>query len=153
MDQLQQSTAANKPPTIAQLKRENTQLLFRCQTVFPFTLFPTTIEVTQRRINLHYAGSFMANSLVPIMIDDVLNITASTGLVFGSIGFELRFSEKNLEPIAFLHKRDVIELKQIILGLIEVNRRHVNLDQLPKAERRQYIETIGASQQDDVTLG
>lgn len=144
MDQ-QSGSPPPKPPSRDQLERENTQPLFVCRTVFPFTLFPTTIEVTQRRVTIQYGLGFMASQTMPILVDDIFNVIVTTGILFASVQFELRFLENNPEVVQYLQKHDALELKRVLMGLIEVNRRKVDLQPLSSRDKRRYIRQVGTS--------
>ncbi len=120
------------------------KVIFQCQTVFPFTLFPTTVEVTPTRVNIEYGVFFLSHRRVSILIVDLVNAVVSTNIFFGTLQLEIRYFESNPAPVRFLPKNDAVKLRQIITGLIEAKDKNIQLGKLtPK--RKKDLRKIGKS--------
>jgi hypothetical protein len=129
---------------LGDLKDQSNTVLFRCQTVFPFTLFPSEIEVTQNRIDIKYGLFFFTYQVMPLLIKDLINIVTTNNLFFGNVTFEIRNFEQNPTPISFLRKEDSIKLKNIVVGLIETAQADLDLPAV-NAQQKKVIEEIGTS--------
>lgn len=132
-----------------QLERESSNLLFRCHSVFPFSLFPTTIEVTATRVDVKYGVFFGSHEYVSILIDDLVNVVVSTNLFFGTARFEIKNFEKNPPVILYLWKEDAVKLKQVVTGMIESRNAKIDTSRLNTAQK-EMIQRIGASQNEPV---
>lgn len=128
-----------------QLEEQANHVLFRCQTVFPFTFFPNTIEVTETRVDIHYGIFFFSTVYRPVLLKDILNVRVSTNLLFGKIDFELTNYEQNPEPVGWLWKSDAIRLKNIITGILDAVKQDVDLSKI-QSDDLETLESIGKSE-------
>jgi hypothetical protein len=118
-------------------------LLFRCKTVFPFQLFPTIIEITESRIDIKYGIFFDTYQTVPVLIQNLMNVVVTTGAFFGSVEFEMKAPTYRPAAISYLKKNDVMKIKQIVTGLIQIKQEEIELS--TSLTKRHLIRKIGAS--------
>lgn len=130
------------------LEEQATTVLFRCRTVFPFTLFPTTIEVTSTRIDISYGLFFFSKEKVSVLIQDLANIMVISDLLFASVIFQTKILKENPEQVKFLWNHAGLELKQIVLGLMEAKQANMDIPTL-NAHQKKTIQHIGTSPSDE----
>lgn len=124
------------------LKDQSTEVIYSCSTVFPFTLFPNRVEVTEEKVNIIYGLFFFSKKTVSLLVADLVNATVSTNPFFGTLGLELRYFEKNPPPVKYLIKNEAIMMSSVITGLIEVKRRKLSLSQV-KGSKLNYLTKLG----------
>ncbi len=61
------------------------EVLATATTVFPFTLFPDTVTLDRAKLNITKRSFVSTAEVMSIRIEDILNVTASVGPVFGSL--------------------------------------------------------------------
>ncbi len=130
--------------SIQALLNESNTLLFSCYTLFPFTLFPSKIEISETRVEIIYGIFFFANQSVSILIQDIINVVVSTNIFFGSVHFEIKGFTKNPPAVHRLSKQDAIKIKQIVTGLIEMKQAHVSLEEAA-GNKKTLIQEIGTA--------
>lgn len=133
---------------LQQLEEQATTILFRCRTVFPFTLFPTTIEVTPTRIDISYGLFFFSNEKVSVLIQDLANIMVVSDLLFSSVIFQTKTLKENPDQVKFLWNHAGLELKQIVLGLMETKQAQIDIPEVDSMQKK-TIQQIGTSPSDE----
>jgi hypothetical protein len=76
---------------IAQAISSAQDVLCRAKTVFPLTLFPDTITVDRSKVSVTKRNFFMAGETMTIRIEDILNVAAGVGPLFGNITITTKF--------------------------------------------------------------
>lgn len=95
------------------------EVLFSASTMFPFTLFPDTATVDREKLTLTKRSFFGVAEAMSIRIEDILNVTADVGPLFGSIKIATRFFDlRKPYTMSYLSVSDATKLKRIILGYI-----------------------------------
>src|SRR5947209_1395179 len=94
----QKKPAALSPPKHDEAQKElrdaignSHEVLVRATTVFPFTIFPDTITVDRTKLSVTHREFFKVGDVMSIRIEDILNVTAHVGPLFGSIKIATRF--------------------------------------------------------------
>lgn len=117
------------------VKRAN-EVLAEATTVFPFTLFPDTVTVDRTKLTITQRTFFMSSQVITIHIEDVLNIAAQVGPLFGSLNIAIKgLTSKDHFAINYFWRKDAIHLKHVIQGHIiaqhdKLDYRHMEHDKL-----------------------
>lgn len=119
-------------------------ILYSCSTMFPFTFFPDRIEISLSRVSVIRGLFFLSKHTFPILIEDLVNVKVTTGLIFGTVQFEIFNYESNPKPIRFLHKADAIRVKQYVTGLIEAKAKGVDLSKMSVNQLREKLTELGS---------
>lgn len=130
--------------SIHTLLDESNTLLFSCYTLFPFTLFPSKIEISETRVEIIYGIFFFADQRVSILIQDIINVVVSTNIIFGTVSFEIKGFTKNPPAVHRLSKQDALKIKQIVMGLIEMKQAQVSFEQA-EGKNQVLIQEIGTA--------
>ncbi len=132
--------------TITELEQSANTVLHRCATIFPFKIFPTTIEVTPTKVSIKEMILPFSSTLNHILIKDLVNVQVETNPFFARLQFEIRFKEKNPNPISFLEKESAKELANIVTGLIEARGEDVDVSDVGDPVEREKLRSAGDSQ-------
>lgn len=140
-------TAPNvMPPT----RVPSTTPLFTCRTVWPFTFWTHSVKVYEHKIEIIYRPFLWSHELFPILIKDLVNIVVTLNPFFGTAQFELSNLELNPPPIYYLRRRDALKLKEVVFGLIAMQKDA----RLPKPQTRDEVEqlaqVVGATEVSDI---
>lgn len=115
---MKESVTNNKD--LSDLKKSSQEVLFSCKTVFPFTLFPTRVEVTPTKVSIEYRPTPFYSRFFSVLIKDLVNVNATTNLFFGTVYFDILSFENNQERVRFLWRDDALKLKDTVMGLLTV---------------------------------
>lgn len=139
----QSSAQAKTQQKVGDLKKivsQSHEVLMSANTVFPVTIFPDTVTVDRTKVTITRRDFFWSSDVLSIRIEDVLNVQAAVGPLFGSLTIASRvMSTVDHFQIKHLWRNDAIRLKQIIQGYVIAQHNKIDTSHLNK---RDLIETL-----------
>lgn len=119
-------------------------VLFRATTVFPITLFPDTITIDRTKLTVTHRDFFKVGEALSIQVEDILNVTATVGPLFGSIKISTRFFDSN-KPYAVHHfwRADALKIKRIVQGYLIAKQQEVDTSVLSTRELAKKLDELG----------
>lgn len=135
-----QSAGAERERELKKIVSRSHEVLMVANTVFPITLFPDTVTVDRTKVTITKRDFFWSSDVMSIRIEDVLNVSASVGPLFGSLTIASRvMSTIDHFQINHFWRTDAIRLKHIIQGYVIAQ--HNNID-TAHLEKNELIETL-----------
>lgn len=128
------------------LSKKTSRVIYDVKTIFPFTLFPTHIEINEQSVNIIKEIFFFSKSSFPMLIQDIRNVKVSTNIFFASIEFEIEGFEENPPIVKFLPRNKAIKAKQIIMGLVLCKKENINLSKIKTKELIKLVRDIGKTE-------
>jgi len=129
---------------IEDLKRKvkkSHEILVAAQTI---ALFPDEIVVDRTKVTIIKRHSFWSTDVISIQIEDVLNVSASVGILFGSLSIASRvMNTTDHFDVHLLWRRDAVELKHIIQGYAIAKHSGVDVSDLPRDEMIETLRELG----------
>ncbi len=133
--------------SVANLKKVVAQaheVLASANTVFPLTLFPDTVFVDRTKITIIRRNFFWSSDVMSIRIEDVLNVSASVGPLFGSLTIASRvMSTTDHFQINHFWRNDAAHLKHIIQGYVIAQHNNIDTAHLTKDELIDTLRELG----------
>ncbi len=119
-------------------------VMVRATTVFPITLFPDTITVDRTKLTVTHRDFFRIGEVLSIRIEDILNVTATVGPLFGSIKISTRFFDSN-KPYTVHHfwRGDALKIKRIVQGYLIARQQEVDTSSLSTSELARKLDELG----------
>lgn len=135
-----QQAAAKKDRDLKKIVTQSHEILLSANTVFPISLFPDTVTVDRTKVTITKRDFFWSADVMSIRIEDVLNVSASVGPLFGSLTVASRvMSTIDHFQINHFWRSDAIRLKHIIQGYVIAQHNNIDTAHLKKQE---LIETL-----------
>lgn len=120
------------------------EVLARANTVFPVTLFPDTVLVDRTKVTIIRRNFFWSEDVMSIRIEDVLNVSASVGPLFGSLTIASRvMSTTDHFQINHFWREDASHLKHIIQGYVIAQHNNIDTAHLSKSELIETLQELG----------
>lgn len=120
------------------------EILAGANTVFPITLFHDTVFVDRTKVTIIKRNFFWSEDVVSIRIEDVLNVAASVGPLFGSLTIASRvMSTVDHFQINHFWRSDAVHLKHIIQGYVIALHNKLDIDHLTKDELIDTLQELG----------
>lgn len=120
------------------------EILAGANTVFPITLFHDTVFVDRTKVTIIKRNFFWSEDVVSIRIEDVLNVAASVGPLFGSLTIASRvMSTVDHFQINYFWRSDAVHLKHIIQGYVIALHNKLDIDHLTKDELINTLQELG----------
>jgi len=134
-------------------------VLFKCDTVFPFTLFPDTIMLDREKLTIIHRPFFMMAKITAVRVKDILNAEVDTGPFFGSLRVVTRYysdtsqfavsdpTESSRKPssIDFLWRHDAMKIHSMLQGYIIATQKEIDCADISKDELIMLLQDLGQS--------
>lgn len=108
------------------------EILYKADTVFPFTLFPDTIAIDREKLSISYHIFFRVASVISTPLDDIEAVDANVGLFFGSLRITSKFFVNNTRYVRYLNRRDTVKIQSILQGYKLAKEKDVELSEIEK---------------------
>lgn len=149
----QPNKAIQEQQTVGKLVKaigDSHDVLFRAQTVFPFTLFSDTLTIDRSKITVTHRNFWGAGEILSVSIEDILNVTATVGPLFGSIKISTRFFDPN-KPYAIDHfwRGDALKIKRIAEGYIIAKQKNIDCSGMSTPELAKMLDELGKVNRED----
>jgi hypothetical protein len=120
------------------------EVLCTVTTVFPFTLFPDTVTIDRSKLTVTRRQFFKMADVMTLRIEDVLNVVAHVGPIFGSVEIATRFfSEKKPYRVNYLWRNDALRIKRIMQGYIIALQKKIDCSALATHELATMLDELG----------
>ncbi len=129
---------------LKKIVKQSHEVLASANTVFPVSLFPDTVVVDRTKVTITRRNFFWSSDTMSIRIEDVLNVSASVGPLFGSLTVASRvMSTIDHFQINFFWRNDAIHLKHIIQGYVIAQHNNLDTAHLSKDELVNTLKELG----------
>lgn len=129
---------------LQQAIHDSHEIIASADTVFPFTLFPDTVTIDRAKLTIVLRSFFSVAKVMSIRIEDILNVTANVGPLFGSLHIVSRVLNPDKPfDINFLHRADALKMKRIMQGHIIAMQKEIDVSSLNTPELAKMLERLG----------
>lgn len=133
-----------KQRDLQKIVKRSHEVLMSANTVFPISLFPDTVTVDRTKVTITRRDFFWSSDVLSIRIEDVLNVSASVGPLFGSLTIASRvMSTIDHFAIRHLWRNDAIRLKHCIQGYVIAQHNKIDTAHLNKKELLDTLIELG----------
>lgn len=102
--------------TVSELIKKSNRCIIRISSLFPWDLFPNTIEVEESRVTFIF-HQFLASQTHSVDIKDISNVFIQSSLFFATLQIVSRTFVQNDITIGHLDAKKAARVKMIIEGL------------------------------------
>jgi len=119
-------------------------ILVRASSAFPFNLFPDTVTVDRTKLTITHRDMFRVGEVMSIRIEDILNVTANVGPLYGSLSIATRFFDPSKPYVVNHFKRgDALKIKRIVQGYLIAKQNKVDCSALSTKELARTLDQLG----------
>jgi hypothetical protein len=135
---------------LVQMVNRANDVLASATTVFPFTLFPDTLSIDREKLTIVHRTFYKVSEVMSIHTDDILNVTANVGPIFGSLVLSTRFFNTD-KPyvINYFWREDSLRLKAIVQGFIIAKQSGIEMNNIETKELGTLLQKLGSGTQDE----
>lgn len=139
-DETHSKKQGHETKELKEIVTQSHEILMSANTVFPISLFPDTVTVDRTKVTIIKRDFFWSSDVMRIRIEDVLNVSATVGPLFGSLTVASRvMSTIDHFKIDHFWRNDALRLKHMIQGYVIAQHNKIDTAHLSKAE---LIETL-----------
>lgn len=110
---------------VEDLVKKSNRYIISISSIFPFTLFPNTINVEEGRVTFIFR-QFMASQTHGVDIKDISNVFISSTMFFATIQIVSRTFTQNEIKINYLNKKEAYKVTSVIEGLRTFANNNIN---------------------------
>jgi len=118
-------------------------ILFKANTIFPFTLFPDTVVVDREKVTFVSRYFFGTAKVTSIPIRDILSVEADIGPFFGSVHTSSRYFITVPHSINWLWRHNAIQLQRLLQGYIIANEQEIDCADIEKGKLISMLNDLG----------
>lgn len=89
---------------------------FNCKSVWPFDLFPDTIELDEQKLVVTQR-SFLTKKIIPVKFENLFNIEVLEAPLFCTVRVISKFVTGGQVDVAYVRKKDAYKLHDRVLAL------------------------------------
>lgn len=134
---------SQKQKQLENVTQKSHEILFKADTVFPFTLFPDTVTLDREKVSFATRYFFGVAQVTSIPVRDILSVEADTGPFFGSVHTSSRFFITNPRSIKWLWRKDAVRLQRLLQGYIIAHEQEINCDSIKKDKLIALLNDLG----------
>lgn len=123
---------------------DSNRILTTTSSVFPLTIFPTTLNVEATRITIIYRQLF-SSQVHSVDIKDISNVLIETGILFATLTIISRTYTENNITIGTIWKNDAIFIRRIIEGLRMLAEEHMDTTNYTVEELLQKLKKLSTT--------
>jgi uncharacterized membrane protein len=117
--------------------------LLTAQTVFPFVLFPGTIDIDRQKVTIVHRSFFRVASTFSLQIEDLQVVTVDVGPFFGSVHLASKFFIDNLQTIDFLKRADAVKIQRLLQGYMIAKQRGIDCSAIDEKQLLTLLNDLG----------
>lgn len=136
------SSENSEEKKLKEVIKESKNTLVESKTVFPFTLFPSSITVDRHKLTIVHR-SFNAEQVVSVPIENIKNIRADLGPLFGSLTITSDHFINNTQELNFLKKDDAKKIQKLVQGVIVAVGEEIDISKVKASRLKGYLENLG----------
>ncbi|HEU5005169.1 MAG TPA: hypothetical protein VFT49_03740 [Candidatus Saccharimonadales bacterium] len=118
-------------------------ILFKANTVFPFTLFPDTITLDREKLTIATRAFFKVATITSTPIRDILSVEANVGPFFGSVRISSRYFVANPYSVNFMWRGDALLLQRLLQGYIIAHEQEIDCADIEKDRLIILLKDLG----------
>ena len=133
------------PDQMHKAVEQSQEILAGAKTVIlPTNLFPDTVTVDRMKVTINLWEFLWSHRIVTLLIEDILNVAANTGLLFGSLTISTRVmnSTDHFVIMGFWNK-DALRLKHIIQGYMIALHQGIDVSSLSTERLVRKLNELG----------
>jgi hypothetical protein len=134
-----------KEEKLTNLAKMSNDILYKCETVFPFDFFPDTLIIDKTKVNFIIKQFFFTETVHSIMIKNIQDIQVETSVLFAKLTVIPDVYLGQVITITYLNKSHAQEARRIIQGLMLCCKEGVDISDLDASEIKSKIETAGTA--------
>jgi hypothetical protein len=138
------STAEDTPEEkLMYTTTESQDSLLSADTVFPFTLFKSTVQIDRDKLTIIRRSFFWTADTISVQICDILNVEVNVGPFFGSVVMSSKYFNKNIKSVNFLKRNEAIKFQRLVQGSIIASRKQIDYSGIEKEQLVTLLSDLG----------
>ncbi len=124
--------------------KESHTILVKAHSVFPFQLFPDTINVDRHKLTIIRRQFFGIEQKVSVPLENVKNIEADLGPFFGSIIITSDLFINNTQHLNFLWRDEAKKIQKLVQGAVVAQTENIDLNKIETIKLRSMLIDLGS---------
>jgi hypothetical protein len=123
--------------------QESSNLLTKAKSMFPFTLFPNVITIDRHKLTIVYKTFFYIEQTVSVPIENIKNIQADIGPLFGSLTITSDHFINNTQQVNYLRRDDTKKIQKLIQGAMVAINENIDISKIDTKQLKNLLCELG----------
>lgn len=119
------------------------ETLLEVTSVFPFTLFPSTISLNRQKVTIINRTFFRTANTISMQIEDIFNVDSEVGFFFGSIHLYSKYFVNDAKTINHIWRKDVLKIQRLLQGYLIAQRKEIDCSDIEKDRLVDLLNGLG----------
>jgi len=128
---------------LVNITEKSHDILYKADTVFPFTLFPDTVTLDREKLTVASRYFFKLAKITSVPVRDILSVEANLGPFFGSLRTSSRYFVTNPYNINFLKRIDAENLLGLLQGYIIAHEQGLDCSDIDTKDLKTLLNDLG----------
>lgn len=128
---------------IEHLTTESSSSLVSVKAVFPFALFPDTINIDREKLTIIHTEFFRSSDVISLHIEDIQSVQSKVGPFFGTLILSSKFFINSVQTVNFLRRADAIRLQRFIQGCMIARQKGIDCSNIEKNQLIPLLTGLG----------
>jgi hypothetical protein len=124
--------------------RESHTILAKARSVFPFQLFPDSVNIDRHKLTIVRRQFFGIEQKVSVPLENVKNIEADLGPFFGSITVTSDLFINNTQTVHFLWRDDARKIQKLVQGAVVAQGEGIDLNKIEVIQLQKMLIDLGS---------
>lgn len=138
----------SKDKKLSDVARKSHEIIFKANTVFPFTLFPDTVTLDREKFTIAHRSFFRIAKITSTPVRDVLSAEVDVGPFFGSIHVSSRFFISGPYSVNFMWRADAMKLGRLLQGYVIAHEQEIDCAHIEKDKLIELLNRLGKGDTD-----
>lgn len=118
-------------------------VLFKADTVWPFTMFPDTITLDREKLSVANRSFFRVAKIITVPITSLISAEADVGPLFGSLKMTSKYFINTEHSIHFLWRNDATEIHRLLQGFIIAQEKGLDVTDIELNDLKVLLHDLG----------
>ncbi|MBC7581280.1 hypothetical protein H7097_00240 [Aeromicrobium sp.] len=124
--------------------RESHTILAKAHSVFPLQLFPDSVNIDRHKLTIVRRQFFGMEQKVSVPLENVKNIEADFGPLFGSITITSDLFINNTQEVKSLWRDDAKKIQKLVQGAVVAQGEGIDLNKIDVNQLRSLLIDLGS---------
>lgn len=125
------------------ITRGSIEVLMSVETVLPPLIRPSMLYVDRQKLTIVHRSFFGSTDTVSVQMDDINNVEAFIGPMFGEIRIYSKYFVNNVQTLGGLWRKDAVTVRRLVQGYMIAHNKGIDCSKIEKEQLISLLVELG----------